>query len=130
MSKYLLVLGHVGCLALGERRDGVRRGRELPAAEVADRLHAEGRPRVVGVFRDALERRRRQRDDLLQRLALVRLVERQIHVERRRGGAVLGEFVRRERDQGPGRARSTAVGYYARPRPSPLPTTRAPGGLR
>ena len=37
MSKYLLVLGHVGGLALGERRDGVRRGRKLPAAEVADR---------------------------------------------------------------------------------------------
>jgi len=30
----------------------------------------------------------------------------------------------------PGPARSTAVGYYARPRPSLLPTTRAPGGLR
>ena len=60
MSKYLLVLGHVGRLALGERRDGVRRGRELPAAEVADRLHAEGRPRVVGVRKlDALCRKAR-----------------------------------------------------------------------
>ena len=35
-----------------------------------------------------------------------------------------------DRSGSPGRARSTAVGYYARPRPSPLPTTRAPGGLR
>ena len=30
----------------------------------------------------------------------------------------------------PGRARSTAVGYHPRARPSLLPTTRAPDGLR
>ena len=34
------------------------------------------------------------------------------------------------RQNAPGSAPSTAVGYYARPRPSLLPTTRAPGGLR
>ena len=30
----------------------------------------------------------------------------------------------------PGRSRSTAVGYHPRARPSLLPTTRAPDGLR
>ena len=38
------MLGRVGRLARGERRDGMRRGPILPRAEVADRLHAEGRP--------------------------------------------------------------------------------------